>query len=346
MTGTEATHEYRPRLDPELAGAFAKNASDEQFLDRLNAHLFPHAQAEYLDLEESVPTLHVIGVPRSGTTLLHQALVSRLELGYVDNLVAAFWRAPTYGLRLSQKLGVAAERSSFESSFGRTAGVGEPHEFGYFWNDQLRYPDLTERGSEHDAAIDWEQLRRVLVNMAYVSGAPMIFKPMLLLWHLETALRYMPLSCFVWIRRDARQVALSLLKMRESVFGTLDHWASLRPVAAAELGGEDPIRQVVAQALVLERTISASVERMGEQHVVSVQHEELCHEPNELVAAVQELLARKGADVGERGPRLESFEQRRNEELELAYGDRVDEALERVSARLEHDTNAREGGAL
>src|SRR5688572_19796215 len=115
------------RIDPEdLTEEFAKDQSDEVFLERLNLALAPRAEADYLELAETYPTLHVVGVPRSGTTLLYQVVSSGLEIGFVNHLVAAFWLAPVYGLRLSRKLGLDRWASSFESAFGRTPDVGEP----------------------------------------------------------------------------------------------------------------------------------------------------------------------------------------------------------------------------
>ena len=344
MTDKQATHTYQQRIDAGLAGDFAKDLESEDFLEQLNAQLAPHADAGYQELKEMTPTLHVIGVPRSGTTLLHQAIVSRLDVGYVDNLVAAFWRAPTYGLQLSMKLGLADRGSDFFSSFGRTSDVGEPHEFGYFWNDHLCYPDLTQREGGHDATIDWTYLRRVLLNMAHVCGRPMVFKPMLLLWHLETMLREMPLTCYVWIRREARQVALSLLKMRELMFGSVERWASLRPLDAVALGGDDPVMQVVAQTLVLERTIAQATESMGPSHVLEVGHPELCEAPDQVVVLVRELLESKGADIGEHGPALAPFEVRQNDQLEARYGERVDQAIESVRGRLDATRTGIHGG--
>lgn len=334
MQREEATYVYEPRVDPELAGPFRKDPEREEFLERLNAWLVLHADAEHRQLEETMPTLHVIGAPRSGTTLLHQALVSRLELGYVDNLVAAFWRAPTYGIGLSRALGIAEERSSFESSFGRTSSVWEPHEFGYFWNDHLRYPDLAERDPDHDETIDWSYLRRVLLNMAAVSGRPLVFKPMLLVWHLDTMVRTMPLTCYAWIRREPRQVALSLLKMRRALFGSIDRWASLKPRAAVRLGGDDPVRQVVAQVLVLEQTLADGARRLGGGHVVEIDHAELCEDPEGVVGRVRELLSAKGAEIDERGAALQPFERQENDELDAEFGDRVDAALGEIGAAL------------
>jgi hypothetical protein len=315
------------RQHDELVGHFAKDVEEERFLEKLNAILEPHADADLLDLEERFPTLHVVGVPRSGTTLLYQVVASGLEIGYVNNLVAATWRAPVYGIRLSRKLELDRLESSFESSFGRTSHAQEPHEFGYFWNTQLRYPDLCERPPEHEDTIDWDHLRRVLLNMAHASGCPMAFKPMLLTWHLERMLKEMPRTCYVWIRRDQKQAALSLLGMRHSLFGRYDRWASLRPGGPDWLGDEPPWRQVAAQVIVLDRLLERTYERLGDEHMLVLGLDELCASPERTLERIRELLRSKGFAPALRECVFPTFSERRSK-LEAEFGFRVEEALE------------------
>jgi Sulfotransferase family len=312
-------------------GAYAKDPDEERFLERLNEILAPHAEAELLDLDETYPTLHIVGAPRSGTTLLYQVVASGLEVGYVNNLVAAFWRAPVYGIALSRKLGLDEPGSSFSSGFGRTHGVQEPHEFGYFWNDHLRYPELSEQPPGHEDTIDWTHLRRVLLNMADAGGRPMAFKPMLLLWHLERMAEVMPRTCYVWIRRERRQTALSLLAMRQALFGTLDEWASLRPGGPHWLADEPPWRQVAAQVVALERVLERTATRLGGESMLTLRYEELCASPREVLGRVRDLLGSKGFAPELRDCAFPEFEERRSE-LEDEFGSRVDEALEHFAA--------------
>jgi sulfotransferase family protein len=323
-----------PRDDPAFATAFAKDPAGEELLATLNTALAPVEDAAYLELEEEYPTLHVIGVPRSGTTLLYQVVAAGLDVGYVDNLTAAFWRAPVLGLRLAQKLGTHGSGSSFDSTFGRTRGVGEPHEFGYFWNHHLRYPGLHALPAGHEETIDWARLRTVLVNMAHWNRGPLVFKPMLLTWHLERMLVELPGTCYVWIKREPRATALSLLEMRSSLFGSYEAWASLRPHGAAWLADEPPWRQVAAQVLVLERTIEAAVAAIGPDSVLTLEYEDLCNAPGDVLGRVQELLAAKGWESVRRATSLPSFEARRRNAIESEFGERVDEALEHYTATL------------
>jgi Sulfotransferase family len=318
---------FQRRQDADLAATFAKDPAEERLLERLNDVLAPHAEHDLLELDERWPTLHVVGAPRSGTTLLHQLVASGLEVGYVNNLVAAFWRAPVYGIGLSRKLRLDELRSSFESGFGRTRDIQEPHEFGYFWNDHLRYPDLSERPDGHEETIDWPHLRRVLLNMADASGRPMAFKPMLLVWHLEKMVEQMPRTCYVWIRREQKQTALSLLAMRRALFASVDHWVSLRPHGPDWLAHEPPWRQVAAQVVALERVLERAFERLGEESMLVLRYEELCASPRAALERVRDLLGSKGFAPDLRDFEFPPFAERRSE-LEGEFGARVEEALE------------------
>jgi hypothetical protein len=321
---------YRRRRDPDLAEGYRKDPSEEDFLERINGLLGAAEEREYRDLPERLPTLHVVGAPRSGTTLLYQVIASGLDVGYVNNLIAAFWLAPVAGLRLSRKLGLAAgPASSFDSSFGRTEGVAEPHEYGYFWNHHLGYPDLAERDPGHGEAIDWPRLRRVLVNMAEAEGRPLAFKPMLLVWHIEEMLRHMPRSCFVWIRREPRDTALSILRMRRSLLGSDEAWASLRPRGVP--AGLPPWEQVAAQVVLLERVLERAAARLGPGHLLPVRYERLCADPGGVLDDVRALMGGKGAAPARRPGAIPPFDERRNEALDAELGARVDEALARYA---------------
>ncbi len=328
MTETPPGPAYRRRLDPALAEGFRKDPLEEDFLERLNGVLRPAEEEDYRDLPERLPTLHVIGAPRSGTTLLYQVIASGLEVGYVNNLIAAFWLAPATGVRLSRKLGLdGGPSSSFHSSFGRTEGVGEPHEFGYFWNHHLRYPDLAERDREHEASIDWARLRRVLVNMARADGRPMAFKPMLLAWHLETMLEHMPRTCYAWIRREPRDTALSILRMRSSLLGSYEGWASLKPRDAPT--DVPPWEQVAAQVVLLERTLEEAAARLGPDHVLPVRYERLCEDPGAVLSEIRDMMGAKGFAPTLRPEGIPPFHERRNAALDEEFGARIDAALAR-----------------
>lgn len=109
-------------------------------LSKVNFQLMDLEYATAPDPEVSAPILFVVGAPRSGTTIMTQFLAYGLKAGYVTNIAARFWRAPTIGVRLSQEiLGKDPARSLgrdfFRSDRGGTGYGGGIHEFGYFWKE-------------------------------------------------------------------------------------------------------------------------------------------------------------------------------------------------------------------
>lgn len=284
------------RHEPELAAAYAKDTAEERFLRDLNdvlavwQHSQPVAEAVY-------PQVIVAGTPRSGSTLLMQLMASCLDVGYVDNLVASFWRAPVVGVRLSRKLLEKPAHPSYASNFGRTRGIDQPHEFGYFWSEMLGYPDFTERDPGHEDRIDWSAMRSTLRSMAAAFEAPLVSKPFLLTWHLARFAAELPEAVFVWIKRDPVEAALSMLRLREELLGTRDAWASLRPKEAAWLEQRSVHEQVAGQIHYLDASISAQLARVPSDRVLELPFDELCASPGNALAAIQHLLHGHGADV-------------------------------------------------
>jgi hypothetical protein len=287
-----------------------KDPAEEDYLARLNTALGPFEESGYLDGPETFPTLHVIGVPRAGTTLAPQLLASYLDVGYINNLIAAFWKAPTVGIRLSRKLLCTGAESSFTSAFGRTDAIREPHEFGYFWRDLLEYPDLSDQGPQHDQRIDWARVRRVLTNMTYAFERPIVFKSFWLGMHVARMIGHLPRTCFVRVIRDPLDNALSLLRMRTEFHGSAQTWASMKPREYVDLRNRSVPEQLAGQVYYLQQMMAEQVAAAPRANVLEVRYEDLCAHPAAFVANVQQMLRDHGAEVALRRKVERSFKPR------------------------------------
>ena len=294
------------RRDPELAEPYRKDPTEERFLEQLNQSLAPAQEASWRDIPERYPTLHVIGVPRSGTTLMTQLLANHLEVGYVNNLIAAFWLAPTFGIRLSRKL-LKERPTGYESEFGRTRRIEEPHEFGYFWAQLLGYDEFRERDPAFETTIDWKRVRTVMTNIADAFDAPVVFKSPLLGWHIRTMLATLPRTCFLRICRDPTDNALSLLDYRRKFLGSEERWVSLKPRAFEVLQKQPYWRQVAGQVYHLDQGFSARIAAAGSPNVLDIEYAELCRNPRGVLSRVRLLLEQQGSKVSLVGNPPESF---------------------------------------
>jgi len=305
-TESSARFTQSVRRDPDLAEVYRKDPKEEAFLEELNAVLSPAQEASWAELPETHPSVHVIGVPRSGTTLLTQLLTNHLEVGYINNLIAAFWRAPVFGIRLSRKL-LRARPTGYSSEFGRTRGIDEPHEFGYFWAQLLGYDEFREREADFEQSIDWPRVRTVMTNIADAFGAPVVFKSPLLGWHISAMLRLLPRTCFIRIRRDPIDNALSLVKFRRKFLGSETQWVSLKPREYESLVEQPYWRQVAGQVYYLDRRFTENLARAGDRNVLEVDYAELCGNPSGVLSRVRELLSHHGAEVPLFGHPPDSF---------------------------------------
>ena len=288
--------DHRSRVEPSLAARFEKSESQEEFLAHMNEVLADFDSTISHPPEREWPLLFIVGVPRSGTTLLHQLIVTSLEVGYVNNLIAAFWRAPNVGIRLSRKLlGDEVPPSRLSSEFGRTTGIHEPHEFGYFWSEALGYGELTEESAP--MSIDWDDLRSTLLQMAQTAGKPMAFKAMLTNWHVDHITQAIPEARFVWIRRDPFQTAVSLIESRSSFLGSSREWFSLKPLGYQGLQSRSVEEQVAFQVMAINRRVRDAFESIDSGRVFDTEYESLCLDPVSVMNAVRDMLTTGGTEV-------------------------------------------------
>ena len=130
---------------------YSKDEELEKFLDVLNRQLEMLEPVYRKNLARGKPVIFILGLHRSGATLITQAIAKALEVGYINNFVARFWLAPVTGIRLSKNLLKDKKEIGFESDFGKTHGIAEPHEFSYFWHHWFKMEDMPPYNPEETA---------------------------------------------------------------------------------------------------------------------------------------------------------------------------------------------------
>jgi hypothetical protein len=284
-------------MNPSPTPDYQRNLADDTFLEALNQRVEQAELDSYRDLEEEYPTIHILGVPRSGTTLALQLLAGHTDVRYVDHVAAAFWRAPVTGLRLSAALRRQVPRhSSYRSDFGRTQSLTEPHEFSYLWArlfgtefglESLREPSRPE-------SVDWEFFKRVITNMCDAVAGPIVFKSFHAIWHLRALCEALPKTVVVVVKREPIAVAQSLVKMRERLYGSREAWASVKPREYELLKDADYATQIAGQIHYVGEAIDQGINDVDRDALIEVDYRDLCREPAAFLERVVEVVAAKG----------------------------------------------------
>lgn len=306
---------------------FEKDRAYEQFIEDFNDHLASFESEQYRELPETIPSAHVIGVPRSGTTLLTQLIYSHLDVGYINNMIARFWKAPVSAIRISRKLLGDNYISSLSSDYGKTDKVYEPNEFNYLWYDLLEYKTHQQKTESEVAKIDWKRAARVIKNMLWAYEKPIVFKSFMLGWHARNMQNVLGNTCFIWVKRDPVDTALSLLDLRRDLFGTIERWASFKPLNYEQLRNQTPAQQVAGQVFHLEKTYQSQIDTLPESNYLVLQYADVCENPQKAVKEIQSLINANGGEVGIVGEEILPQQPSKKKPDNYPMYDQVKEAL-------------------
>lgn len=266
---------------------YAKDAGDEAFVRSVNEHLAKRERELYVDCEIEHPFVFVIGLPRSGTTLLSQVLAYCLDAGYVSNFAARFYLAPVTGLRLGRILFGTEKPAAFESDYARTGDPRGIHEFGYFWRHWLHKETFADvvRSRELESSMDWEGLRLTLANVQRELGRAYVGKNMLGAYHTTKLCDVLGPVLWVHVERDALDVAVSILDARRKHYDDLSAWWSYVPLEYDRLEGLDHWHQIAGQVHYLERLYDKELGALGDR-AVRTTYAQMCTDPRGLLGEI------------------------------------------------------------
>lgn len=277
-------HETARRLD-----LFKKDENLEEYFFRLNEHLEGFDQGE-VSSGPAYPLIYIVGLPRSGTTLLSQLISRYLPVGYINNVIARFWRNPVVGIRLAQALLGSEARKMIElaSTHGVTTGPWGPHEFGYFWRYWLRLDasPTHKLSKKHLDGLDHTGLADTLDRVVAAFQRPVVIKNIICGLQAEYLTKIRQNSIFVLIERNPESVAKSLLRVRKQRYGDQSVWWSLKPSTFLS------IQKLTSGKAQIERQI---VDGCSDFHVelskpevscIRMTYEELCCDPTKCIQMV------------------------------------------------------------
>lgn len=268
-----------------------KNRHDENVLKEFNSAL-ADLEKKYVtnQSKSSLPIVFICGAPRSGTTLLSQVLASTGMFNYIDNFIARFWQSPYIGFYLEKILGLRNKWNekgrTFESEFGKTVGLLDPHEFTYFWEHWLK-PSTPHHiiSTDHIDMIDIGGLNNEINAMLNSYNNPIFFKNIWFLSNPKLAYALFDNVYFIFIKRDIIENALSIYNARIIYNGNENAWFSVKPSNYSDLDNLPPEHQIIGQIKSINRELMTQKNDFPGR-VLDVQYEELCSNPFDIVKSV------------------------------------------------------------
>ena len=289
--------------------SFRRNEKLEELLQELNSLLGP--------LEEGIvqrfrmpryPVVFVVGVPRSGSTLVMQWLAHSGRFSYPTNLLSRFYGAPFVGAKIQQLL-TAPEYNfsdeildfsgeiSFSSDLGKTQGALAPNEFWYFWRRFIPNTEPQYLDGEMLSQVKSAEFVAELAALESVFGKPWAMKGLILELNIPFLSSILDKALFLFVRRHPFYNIQSLLEARVRYFGSRRAWYSIKPRESELLADLDPIDQVAGQVYLTDRGIQKGVDQIEAARTLVVEYEDFCSNPKLVFDQIVARFHQQGVDV-------------------------------------------------
>jgi hypothetical protein len=222
--------------------------------------------------EEGIEPIFIIGLPRSGTTLLYQYLSCVCDVTYTSTLWSILPRsAPSLDFILNQ-----IPPLEFDSFFGNGGCLRSVSEGKNIMNRIVRNKD----GVEKQRATDYA--RRVVER----TGRPWLIKDVRNCVRLSLLFELFPKAKYIWLRRRLSAVAQSISLGRQTLRGSCkSNWTMLPEnwQSAAELPYPE---QIAHQVFLLERQVERSLRSLDQRNVIEVDYHGFCSAPFRVAAGI------------------------------------------------------------
>lgn len=226
----------------------------------------------------SLPILLIVGVPRSGTTLLYQTLARFLPTSYFNNFSALFPRAPITASRKLSHIN-KKQHADFHSYYGNTYGWTAPNDGFHVWNrwlgvDRYRVPQQLDSEAQED-------MQRLFHAWFTSFPLPFLNKNNRNAACVSLLARALPNAYFIEIRRQPAFVVQSMLRAREHIQGSKAiGWGLGSTPVARRMGGADSVAEVCAQIFEADQALRRDLDSSARGRSISITYEDFCRAPS------------------------------------------------------------------
>lgn len=246
--------------------------------------------------------MFIVGPPRSGTTLVYQALVHSMQWSYFCSLSEERESWPVLATLMARK-GIDNYQSSFSSQHGFTEPNAGPAEARNIWANWLGWL----QSDEAPAAGQLASMQQTVNAISNILGAPFLSKSPDHCLHLKHLTSAFPDALYLRIQRDRVDTARSILHARLKLGA---HWFGVKP-PGWEASLELPVvEQVFYQVDKLNRLLDEGFANLvAPEKTLLLDYDSFCRDPGGEINHIKDFLISQGVVVNTRHQAPVSFEQ-------------------------------------
>jgi hypothetical protein len=234
--------------------------------------------------------IFIVGPPRSGSTLLYQALCRGLEVSYISNLMSLLPRFMVRLAPVSLRHAPSAVAPFDPGDFGFLPGLFAPSEAGKIVDKWF--------SAGGDADHHRDMVRRSLAAIGRRTGRPLLVKCPSLVLKLDAVLQTVPNARLIVLAREPAFVVQSLLLGKAKPELAADRWEGIEPPGSETHRGDGPEAEIAWQIAEILRIIEQGAASAQPGCITRVAYEDFCSDPR---SAVRRMGCELGLEADVRG---------------------------------------------
>lgn len=242
--------------------------------------LFNYYENRLLSGEENQPCkspIFILGVPRSGTTLLLQLMIRHFKLCFFTNFTGKFCNSPIVAGRLSSLFNGCDPIENYNSFYGRTKSWKEPYDGAKIWSHWFSIdPVYVNKGY-----LDYKSILEIRKTIYYFEkyyNAPFINKAQRNNGRILEINRIFPNSLFVIVKRDFLEVVQSIY-IGFSKLNKKNMWFSMKPSNWRDIKSLDLIEHICEEVYYTDKDIHRDLRAIGYNRCYITDYNTICDKP-------------------------------------------------------------------
>jgi len=284
LLNTKCRNEYTFEGYPLLRKIASKLASILNFFEKPLIEYYCKQSTQY-------QPIFIIGVPRSGSTILFQVITNTFDVLYPTNLVDIFQKNFFLGFIISETLLSNRAHNCFTSFNGRTyhCGLNAPNECeDLFSNWILDFKNYIPPNKIPKTTI--QEIKQIIYSVINKYKRSIIFKNLRFSLQLELISVIAPNSKFIFIKRNPLYTSQSImLAKRREGFSENKVWY-LRPSNFKGLEILNPFEQTVKQVFFLEKQIHMDLSLFPNENHLIIKYEDMFNNFESLLKEVHKFV--------------------------------------------------------
>ena len=227
--------------------------------------------------------LMIVGLPRSGTTLVYELLIQAFNVSYLTRLYSFTYGMPNLTTRLVASR-IRNPHAQFASEYGRIPGRYTPAENAVFWGRWLPgSPELGHYVPEYSVSSDnCEDAATTLSSMSSITQRPYVFKNVYMTLALPAFLRLLPKSRAIVVTRNVESTIASVYRKRKFVVG----WWGMRPPFARDVCDRSILEQSVFQCVRSRQLLEHALNSVSADRYRQIDYADLCTSPRTVIEEI------------------------------------------------------------